>query len=103
VGEEARQTSRDLKRTFEGDNAVTAKDKDIITRIRTGWSKDPETAKEADDLDVSVENGAVLLKGTVTSAETRTDAVRIAEKTSGVTRVTEEIKVAERVGAGSRD
>lgn len=103
VGEEARQASRAVKGMLEGDNAATAKDKEIITRIRAAWSKDAEAAKESDDVDIAVDKGAVVLKGTVTSTDTRKEMARIAKKESGVTKVTNEIKLAERVGAGSGD
>ena len=103
VGEEARQASRDAKRAFEGDNAATAKDKEIITRIRAAWSKDAEAAKEADEIDIAVNQGAVVLKGTVTSTDAKSEMARIAKKESGVTKVTDEIQLAERVGAGSAD
>jgi osmotically-inducible protein OsmY len=103
VGEEARQASRDVKGYMKADDAASAGDKEILTRIRKAWKSDAETAKEAGDISVSVNQGKVALFGTVTSAETKADMIRIAEKEKGVVRVTEEIKIAERVGAGSGD
>lgn len=103
VGEEARQTSRDVKGYLKADDAASAGDRAILNGIRKGWTNDAETVKEAGDVFISVNQGKVSLFGTVTSADAKSEMIRIAEKEKGVVRVTEEIKIAERVGAGSGD
>lgn len=103
VGEEARQTSRDIKGYMKADDAASTGDREILNRIRAALKTDAETAKEAGDISISVNQGKVSLFGTVTSTDTKAEMIRLAEKEKGVVRVTEEIKIAERVGAGSRD
>lgn len=103
IGEEARQASRDVKGYMKADDAASAGDREILDRIRKAFKSDAETAKEAGDISISVNQGKVSLFGTVTSTDTKAEMIRIAEKEKGVVRVTEEIKIAERVGAGSRD
>ena len=103
VGEEARQTSRDIKGYMKADDAASTGDREILNRIRKALKSDAETAKEAGDISISVNQGKVSLFGTVTSTDTKAEMIRLAEKEKGVVRVTEEIKIAERVGAGSRD
>jgi osmotically-inducible protein OsmY len=103
VGEEARQASRDAKGYMKADDAASTGDREILNRIRKALKSDAETAKEAGDISISVNQGKVSLFGTVTSTDTKAEMIRIAEKEKGVVRVTEEIKIAERVGAGSGD
>lgn len=103
VGEEARQTSRDIKGYMKADDAASTGDREILNRIRNALKSDAETAKEAGDISISVNQGKVSLFGTVTSTDTKAEMIRLAEKEKGVVRVTEEIKIAERVGAGSGD
>lgn len=54
-----------------------------------GDSKTPERS-----INVDVVQGAVTLRGTVETAEAKTEAERVARETEGVTKVTNELKVA---------
>jgi osmotically-inducible protein OsmY len=103
IKEEARQASRDVGETLGGDRGVTEADKKTLTRIRSALRKDKETAKEADDVKITVDNGKVNLRGTVTTAEVKKDMARVASDIAGSTKVVDDVKVAERVGAGTND
>jgi X-X-X-Leu-X-X-Gly heptad repeat protein len=103
VREEARQTNRDLKEAVGMDEGETAADKQLITRIRTALKADKDVAAEARDIRIEAENGEVDLEGTVTSKEIKDGIVRVARKIAGATKVDDEMKVAERVGAGASD
>jgi hyperosmotically inducible protein len=63
----------------------------------------PEDALENSDIDVDTKNGVVTLNGTVASAAGKTRAVAIAKATDGVTRVTDNLRIAADKSAAARD
>jgi osmotically-inducible protein OsmY len=101
--EEARQTNRDIKEAVGMDEGKTAADKQLVARIRTALKGDKDVAVEAREVRIESENGKVELEGTVTSKEAKDAIVRIARNIAGATKVDDELKVAERVGAGTSD
>lgn len=103
VREEARQTNRDLKEAMSMDDGKTAADKQIITRIRTALRADKDVASESRDVRIIAKDGEVTLEGTVTSKEAKEGIARVSRKIAGATKVDDEVKVAERVGAGASD
>lgn len=103
VREEARQTSRDVKEAMAMDDAKTDADKQIISRIRTALRADKVAAAESRDVRIIAKDGKVTLEGTVASQEAKDGIARVSRKIAGATRVDDEVKVAERVGAGSSD
>lgn len=103
VREEARQTNRDLKEAAAMDDGSTAADKQIITRIRTALRADKDVAGESRDVRIVAKNGEVTLEGTVASKEAKDGIARISREIAGATKVDDDVKVAERVGAGASD
>lgn len=101
--EEARQTNRDIKEAMALDDGKTAADKQMITRIRGALKNDKEVAAESRDVRIIAKDGKVSLTGTVTSKEAKDGIARISREIAGATKVDDEVKVAERVGAGSSD
>lgn len=101
--EEARQTGRDIGELFAGDKGKTDADKALTSRIRTALKNDKAAAKEASDINIDTENGVVRLTGTVATADDKKEIARVAGTAAGTAKVRDEIKVAERVGAGSND
>ena len=57
----------------------------ILTKIKTRLATDPSVSSGA--IDVDVQNGAVTLKGHVHGPDEAKTALRLAQQTSGVTRV----------------
>lgn len=101
IAEETRQTTRDIKEAFDGDKGKTEADKALTTRIRNTLKNDKTVSKEAADVDINTENGVVKLTGTVATAEAKREIARIASDIAGKAKVNDDVKVAERVGAGS--
>lgn len=114
VKQEARQTARDIdeaarnsvalaKAPRPGDVGATKVDEQIIARIRAELSKHNDISSEVKDIAIKADNGKITLNGTVTSSEIRREMARITGKEEGVKSVNNELKVAERVGAGTSD
>lgn len=118
VKEESRQATRDTKegaqsaadktkeamtKASPGDAGVTKTDEQVIARVRGELSKHNDVSGEAKYIAIKAENGKVKLTGTVTSKEISKEIARIAGKETGVKSVDNELKVAERVGAGTAD
>jgi osmotically-inducible protein OsmY len=102
VAEETRQTTGDIKDALAGDRGRTAADKKLTARIRTALKKDKDVARDAGDVNIDTENGKVRLRGTVTSKEAKSQIARIASDIAGKAKVDDDVKVAERVGAGTQ-
>lgn len=85
---------------FLEDKGLTKTDAVTNEKIRAALKKNKDVAREASDIHIVTENGAVSLHGTVTSATIRDEVIRIAGSVAGKTKVGNDIKVAERVGAG---
>lgn len=64
----------------------------IHTKIVAKLITDPDTPERK--INVDVVDGAVTLRGTVDTPEARTEAERMAKETEGVTKVTNQLKVA---------
>lgn len=104
AGEEARQTGRDLGEAMaRGDAGKTDADRQLTARIRAALKADKDVAAEAGDVRIRTENGSVNLVGTVTSKDAKEDIARIAGDIAGKAKVDDDLKVAERVGAGTGD
>ncbi|MDB5105135.1 MAG: hypothetical protein JWP91_2824 [Fibrobacteres bacterium] len=104
IQEEARQTTRDVGDVVGGDKGVTEADKKTLTRLRAALKDDKKASKDADDVKITVDNGKVRLHGTVASPEAKKEIARVAGKVAGgASKVSDEMKVTERVGAGSND
>jgi osmotically-inducible protein OsmY len=98
---EARQTNRDVHEALGMDQGRTEADKKLNDRIRAAL-KNAKT-REAGDVTLETVNGHVQLKGTVASEDAKKDIASVARKVAGLTHVTDDIKVAERVGQGAND
>jgi osmotically-inducible protein OsmY len=103
VKTEARQTSRDVKEAMGMDQGKTAADKKLNERIRTAIKANKIAARDADDVTLVTEDGHVRLKGTVATEEAKKEIASAARKVAGLTKVNDDVKVAERVGQGSND
>jgi osmotically-inducible protein OsmY len=101
VKTEARQTDRDVHEALGLDQGKTAADKKLNDRIRAALKRDG--TRDAGDVTLETRNGHVRLKGTVASEEAKGAIASQARKVAGLTHVTDDIKVAERVGQGSTD
>jgi osmotically-inducible protein OsmY len=101
--EEALKAGNKVENVFLKDKGITEADAKINEKIRAALKKDRDVAKEASDINIVTENGAVSLHGTVTSASIRDEIIRIAVDVAGRTKVGSDIKVAERVGTGPDD
>jgi len=88
----AQQTWDELGRTLLDQQPATTQ-YDLLTKIqlRLKWEKDLETLPIA----ASLAGDTVTLTGTVKTKEQKAHAVRLVESTSGVVKVTDEIKIAE--------
>jgi osmotically-inducible protein OsmY len=100
---EARQTNRDVHEALGMDQGKTEADKKLNDRIRAALKKDKAASRDAGDVTLETVNGHVKLKGTVASSDAKKDVASVARKVAGLTHVTDDIKVAERVGQGSND
>jgi osmotically-inducible protein OsmY len=100
---EARQTSRDMKEALGMDQGKTEADKKLNERIRTAIKANKVAARDADDVTLVTEDGHVRLKGTVASEEAKKEIASAARKVAGLTKVNDDVKVAERVGQGAND
>jgi osmotically-inducible protein OsmY len=100
---EARQTNRDLHEGLGMDQGKTEADKKLNDRIRAALKNDKQASRDAGDVTLETANGHVKLKGTVASEDAKKDVASVARKVAGLTHVTDDIKVAERVGQGSND
>jgi len=101
VNTEARQTNRDLHEALGLDQGKTAADKKLNDRIRAAFKR--AGTRDAGDVALETRDGHVRLKGTVASQEEKEAIASQARKVAGLTHVTDDIKVAERVGQGSSD
>jgi len=100
---EARQTNRDVHEALGLDQSKTAADKKLNDRIRAALKRDKTAARDAGDVTLETKDGHVRLKGTVASEEAKKAIASEARKVAGLTHVSDDIKVAERVGQGSTD
>jgi osmotically-inducible protein OsmY len=100
---EARQTNRDLHEGLGMDQGRTEADKKLNDRIRAALKNDKQASRDAGDVTLETVNGHVKLKGTVASEDAKKDVASVARKVAGLTHVTDDIKVAERVGQGNND
>jgi osmotically-inducible protein OsmY len=100
---EARQTNRDLHEALGMDQGKTDADKKLNDRIRAALKADKTAARDAGDVTLETANGHVKIKGTVASEESKKEIASVARKVAGLTHVTDDIKVAERVGRGDND
>jgi osmotically-inducible protein OsmY len=98
---EARQTNRDLHEALGMDQGRTEADKKLNDRIRAALKNNK--TRDAGDISLETVNGNVQLKGTVASEEAKKDIASVARKVAGLTHVTDDIKVADRVGQGAND
>ncbi|MBW8889078.1 MAG: BON domain-containing protein [Fibrobacteres bacterium] len=98
---EARQTNRDVHEALGMDQGKTAADKKLNDRIRAALKR--EGTRDAGDVTLETRDGHVRLKGTVASEDAKKAIASQARKVAGLTHVTDDIKVAERVGQGSTD
>ncbi|MDQ3003345.1 MAG: BON domain-containing protein [Fibrobacterota bacterium] len=103
VGEEYRQTTRDIGEAIGLDKSTTDADKALTARIRKALKADKDVASEAGDIRIITDKGEVKLLGTVTSKDVKSEISRIAKDVAGMTKVNDEMKVAERVGTGAND
>jgi osmotically-inducible protein OsmY len=100
---EARQTNRDVHEALGMDQGATASDKKLNDRIRAALKRDKTASRDAGDVTLETRDGHVRLKGTVASEEAKKAIASEARKVAGLTHVTDDIKVAERVGQGNND
>jgi len=100
---EARQTNRDVHEALGMDQGKTAADKKLNDRIRAALKRDKTAARDAGDVSLETRDGHVRLKGTVASEEAKRAIASEVRKVAGLTHVSDDIKVAERVGQGSND
>ena len=100
---EARQTNRDLHEALGMDQGRTAADKKLNERIRAAFKQNSVAARAASDISMETVNGNVQLKGSVASEEEKKELASVARKVAGLTHVTDDVKIAERVGRGSND
>jgi osmotically-inducible protein OsmY len=100
---EARQTNRDLHEGLGMDQGKTEADRKLNDRIRAALKNDKQASRDAGDVTLETVNGHVKLKGTVASEDAKKDVASVARKVAGLTHVSNDIKVAERVGQGSND
>lgn len=103
VKTEARQTNRDVHEALGMDQGKTAADKKLNDRIRAALKRDKTAARDAGDVTLETRDGHVRLKGTVASEDAKKAIASEARKVAGLTHVSDDIKVAERVGQGSSD
>jgi osmotically-inducible protein OsmY len=101
--EETRQSARDVGEAAGMDKSTTEADRNLTARIRTALKADKDVASEQDDIRIITDKGEVKLIGTVTSKEVKSEISRIAKDVAGMTKVNDEMKVAERVGSGAND
>lgn len=103
VNTEARQTNRDVHEALGMDQGKTSADKKLNDRIRAALKRDKTASRDAGDVTLETRDGHVRLKGTVASEDAKKAIASEARKVAGLTHVTDDIKVAERVGQGSSD
>jgi osmotically-inducible protein OsmY len=100
---EARQTARDVREALGIDKGKTDADDKLNNRIRDALKADNATVHEGSDVVLETVNGHVHVRGTVASEDAKKEIASVARKVAGLTHVSDEMKVAERVGAGPRD
>lgn len=100
---EARQANRDVHEALGMDQGKTAADKKLNDRIRAALKRNKTAARDAGDITLETSEGHVRLKGTVASEEAKKEIASVARKEAGLTHVSDDIKVAERVGQGSEE
>lgn len=103
VQTEARQTNRDLHEGLGMDQGKTAADNKLNDRIRAAFKRNTVATRDGGDVTLETRDGHVKLKGTVASEEAKKEIASVARKVAGLTHVTDDIKVAERVGQGNND
>ena len=103
VKEETRQTARDVQAAVAADRGKTPADEALTKKIRAALKADKVAAREASDVGIETNDGKVRLIGTVASEESKKEIARVAGKVAGTAQVTDEVKVAERVGAKSAE
>lgn len=100
---EARQTGRDIKEALGMDQAKTAADGKLNDRIRAALNANAVTARDDDDIALITNDGSVRIKGTVTTEAVKKEIAKVVRDVAGMTKVNDDVKVADRVGAGSND
>jgi osmotically-inducible protein OsmY len=103
VKTEARQTGRDISEALGMDQARTKADGKLNESIRAALNANKTTARDDDDISLETDNGKVQLKGTVTTEDMKKEIASVVRKVAGTTNVTDNVKVADRIGAGSND
>lgn len=88
---------------FSGDRGKTEADKKVSERVREALKADKTLADDASDIHISTVNGEVNLTGTVATAEAAKAIGKVASTVAGAKKVDNDIKVTERIGAGTRD
>ena len=100
---EARQTNRDIHEALGLDQGRTKADEKLNESIRAALKANKTAARDIDDISLETDNGNVQIKGTVTSEEMKKEIAATVRKVAGLTKVTDKVNVADRVGAGSND
>lgn len=100
---EARQTGRDIKEALGMDQAKTDADGKLNDRIRAALNANAVTARDDDDIALITNDGSVRIKGTVTTEAVKKEIAKVVRDVAGMTKVNDDVKVADRVGAGSND
>jgi osmotically-inducible protein OsmY len=103
VKAEARQAGRDISDALGLDQARTKADEKLNRSIRAALKANKVAARDIDDIALETDNGNVQIKGTVTTEEVKKEIASTVRKVAGLTKVTDKVNVADRVGAGSND
>lgn len=88
---ESKETGREVEAQLDA-AGVAMHDAAIVAAVNTKIAQDKDL--EASKIDVEVNNGAVVLRGTAPTDAAVLRAVALAKGTDGVTSVTSEIKIA---------
>ncbi len=91
------------RQDFSADEFFTQADRDLITRVETNIADDPRTAGIAKNITVGAGQGAVMLGGSVPSEKERDQLVDEVQKTIGVVRVQDNLRVASSARSELRD
>lgn len=75
-----------------GDRSDAAMDREITQKVRDALSSDSGMAAQARDVDVSMENGTLTLRGTVASEQERTQIESLA-RGAGATRIDNQLTI----------
>lgn len=100
---EARQTNRDMHEALGLDQGRTKADEKLNETIRAALKANKIAVRDIDDISLETDNGSVQIKGTVTTDEVKKEIAATVRKVAGLTKVTDKVNVADRVGAKSND